>query len=139
MSLSLLRFGVIATAVAAISGGGFFFYKWSESRSDKQIAAIQAEARNAGLAEGRKQVSDAQNAALLEQVKQIVAMTNATNKEMARIRVEADVAKQTIDGFEVQNTAVEHPEVVEQWANKTTGDLFAGIQQASQPEATDPK
>jgi hypothetical protein len=128
----LLKIGIWSIIAIIIGGGGFGLYKWVEHRSDKQLAAIQVHAVAEGRAQAQAETTALGNKALVDAVTKISAMNEATSKNLANIRVQTSTSQQAIIDHDVKTVAVEHPELVEQWANEQTSTIFGSIQKETQ-------
>lgn len=122
------RLGIISLVlISAICGSAYMVYSWAAQKSAAQLEAVQKYAHDAGLAEAQRDTANAANAQLLNAMKQLQVMTAKTNDNISKLRVESQNEHTTVDTFDPESVAAEHPEKVEEWANKTTTDLFNDI------------
>lgn len=122
------RLGIISLfLISAICGSAYMVYSWASNKSAAQLEAVKKYAHDAGLAEAQRDTSNEANAQLLIAMKQLQTMTAKTNSNISKLRVESQNEHTAVDNFDPETVAIEHPEKVEEWANKTTNDLFNDI------------
>jgi hypothetical protein len=112
--------GVLVLVVVLVIGG-FLIYKHDE----QEAVAAQAASYAKGIADAQNATSQAANAQMIQAINNIAKLTEATNNQMANIRVTAQVEQKNIDSFNVDPT---HPDADEKWANDTTKQLFSNIE-----------
>jgi hypothetical protein len=118
---------MIAAAISIVGGIAYLIYQHAEHDSAAKLAAAVQGAHDAGVAETQRASAEAANASMLDIMKQVQALTADTNAKMAKINIQAQAEHKAIDTYDADAIAVAHPEEVEAWANKTTGDLFSTI------------
>ena len=124
---TLLRMGIGLVITIISSGGLYFVYKWTENRSNHQIAAAVAAAHTAGVAETNSAAALAANKTLADSIKNLEDMQNKTQQKLDKIQETADASKTKIDSFDVGSIIQDHPEKVDKWANDTNNGLLGDI------------
>jgi isopentenyl diphosphate isomerase/L-lactate dehydrogenase-like FMN-dependent dehydrogenase len=119
----LFKGGLGIIAVGIICAISWVLFSWVDNTTKNAITA----AHNAGYAEATTATATATNAQLIANIKAIQQMEVDTNQKISNLQTVAVQQHKEIDSYNVTQIAVNHPDEVEAWANKTTGDLFTGI------------
>lgn len=119
----LVKGGLGMIAISLVCGIAWLIFSWADHRATDAINA----ARNAGYAQATADTANGTNAQLLANMKVLQQMETDTSNKLNNIQTVATREHKEIDSFNVTQIAVDHPEEVEAWANKTTGDIFTGI------------